>query len=592
MLHISTQKLIEKLLERTQNGTIDWKEREPDGVTLETEGYVVELTASPSNVKLSHIDGRVLEDVPHEILESATNQDGRTYADIVAELAGEADRFAKGTEQAIASILDAVESSNTPVLKTGPRFIGQPQTSVESPVPAPAVEDAADLTQSEDTSESEPETDLVESDPFTEAGMSAAVGKMVAEINGDPAGDELDFLEDEASLEPTIPPEEMEPVPSDEFELSASDAEALLSAQLPDEPIAIEEEVPTIEEDTLNPAIAATGLAAMSAMTAAASLNDETVSETDDDLQTEIDETVELEAAVNNLPDMDLPELESNDLELPEPSLPDIDIDTLDEIEIAEPELPITIDTLEAPALPSTPDLADIEAISEDETILDIPEAEGLELIPEDEDIAPPPPLDDLPSSDLNLATDEDQSEDDFSADIETEIVEEAEPIATEHFQPFAKRTAELAAAQLDEKNPAPIQPDIESAELEELAPVLNTPIEREEIEATTEVAPQQAPAQEEAIIAAPKEEPVEPSSIGFAFRNKVTATGLAIGGNVGTLISGVPDDVRQRVDDHERIVRLQREKAEAEERAIKAKKAAEDAANARKSSVGFKSWS
>ena len=71
-----------------------------------------------------------------------------------------------------------------------------------------------------------------------------------------------------------------------------------------------------------------------------------------------------------------------------------------------------------------------------------------------------------------------------------------------------------------------------------------------------------------------------------------MTATGLTIAGNIGTLIPGVPDDIRQRADDRERIARLQKEKVEAEERAAKAKKAAEEAANARKSTIGFKSWS
>jgi len=232
MLHISTQRLIEKLLERTHNGTIDWKERSPDGVVLETEGYVVELLPNPASLRLLQSDGRLLEDVTPEILASTKNADDRVFSDIVAELLQEADRFAKGTEQAIASILDAVESSNTPILKKKVEPLVDVAATEEievSPPPfdEPEIEQPTDAAvPAEPALESEPtetidaevelptEHDLPDEvevptsfegsqeNPDSEAGMSAAVSKMVAEVNGDYS--DLDAAE-AAALD--LPPE-------------------------------------------------------------------------------------------------------------------------------------------------------------------------------------------------------------------------------------------------------------------------------------------------------------------------------------------------------------------------------------------------
>ncbi len=571
MLHISTQKLIEKLLERTQKGTIDWKEREPEGVILETEGYVVELTGSPATVKLSHVNGRLLEDVTTEVLESAQDSTGRTFASIVTELAGEANRFAKGTEQAIASILDAVEASTTPIKKSGPAFPGQPHTDA-----SPSV--------SEEQTESSVKTN---SDPATEAGMSAAVVKMVAEINGSTpvSGDELDHLAEEtSSVEETVDqvePENLSIETITEPKLTDFDAEALLSAELPPESVpelpealqelamdsAIEEtsqeleepieEVPEFKTHVVDtPAIGGFAAGSMAAAAAAAA-----------------------STTHSNASDEEVSDLVS---EAPAPT----DIAPLNE----EIEIPEALDSsLEIPPIPSTPEL---ETTFDEPPQTDSP-SPSTDLKLDTEEVLPPPPPP--------------MSAPDFPEDTAMEIEEELVPPASleglelpieapiessseMHFQPFAKRTAELAAAKQELETSIEETPPLPSLNEESFPPVPEAAAIAEEPALPT------LPVEEPAIETPPEPiiEPVQetPPSIGFSFKNKVTATGLTIAGNIGTLIPGVPDDIRQRADDHERIARLQKEKAEAEERAAKAKKAADEAASARKSTIGFKSWS
>ncbi|MFC7291162.1 hypothetical protein [Hirschia litorea] len=500
MLHISTQKLIEKLLERTQNGTIDWKERVPDGVILETEGYVVELIREPLNVRLSQTNGRVLEDVSHDDLKAAQNAEGRNFADIVTELTREADRFARGTEQAIASILDAVESSTKPVLKSKPVFLGQPkeETPKSAPVPGPNTDTAI----IEDTASTQvgSVSQTYNIDPYTKEGMSAAVGKMVAEINGAPAGDELDTLSTEEDAE------------------QAETSKAPDTDQDASTPVAATEETPTGAVSTdITP--------------------DEAI-EIEDDQEDEIipefkTHVVESRPAVPVTPSMTTT--------LSEPETPSIDAEAPLQAPGIDAELPELEDSAGLPNLPDMPDLGELET-SLPASEIELPKADISDTevqepsLPEEEEtIAPPPPL--------TMETELPDLPEDILIDDLPEDLDAPTPLPEATSEPVAEHAETIAEPALAEPEPAP-QPAAEKP------------------------------------------------ALGFSFRNKVTATGFTIGGNIGTLISGVPDDVRQRADDHERMVRVQREKAEAEERAQKAKKAADDAANARKSSIGFKSWS
>ncbi len=489
MLHISTQKLIEKLLERTQKGTIDWKEREPDGVILETEGYTVELTKGPASVRLSQGDGRLLEDVSEENLKSATDSAGRDYADIVTELTIEADRFAKGTEQAIASILDAVEASSTPVLKSGPAFPGRPKNAIETPTISESEEadtDIAELPQVETS-------DLSDTDPYTEAGMSAAVGKMVAEINGEPAGDELDALQSEEDNTP----QEVEATTEIEQVSEVEEEQIVSTEETPVEAVVEEEAVSEFKTHIVE--------------------TPPTVLET---------ETVEA--------------LETTEFSVPEEIETPDEADTELVTDISLDDIPVLEDA-SADIMTDAPEVLEVsEVLASPPPALDLPETLTEDVLA-DSDIIPPPVIE----------------------------VQEAE-------LPSEMELPDVAEAL-----------DIPDIEPQELAETIETAPEAPAITIPEDVAEPELP---------PVVEPVEeieeaPKSIGFSFHNKVTATGMTLAGNIGTLVPGVPDDIRQRADEHERKVKLQNEKIEAEKRAEEARKAA-DEAEKKRNAVGFKSWS
>src|SRR6201999_643830 len=61
MLHTSTQKLIQKLCELTEQGDINWREGENGETLFDTEGYVVELKGAPPGLRVLRADGRELE---------------------------------------------------------------------------------------------------------------------------------------------------------------------------------------------------------------------------------------------------------------------------------------------------------------------------------------------------------------------------------------------------------------------------------------------------------------------------------------------------------------------------------------------------
>lgn len=148
MLHVSTQKLIEKLLEQTLNGAIDWKEGDDENVLLETEGYIVELKGAPAQLRLSQENGRELELVDQDSLASVNFDEARTYADLIREMTNEAGRHAKGTEAAISTILGAVDAG---VLRPKPSMpVSRPVThkvaTEEDTTSTPDAEDTTDET--------------------------------------------------------------------------------------------------------------------------------------------------------------------------------------------------------------------------------------------------------------------------------------------------------------------------------------------------------------------------------------------------------------------------------------------------------------
>ncbi len=110
MLHASTQQLIRKLCELTEQGAIAWREGEADACLFETEGYVVEVKATPPAVRLLRQDGRELERADAGDLAAPWPGGEATYATKVGEMAHHAGRIARGAETAIAKILSSLSA--------------------------------------------------------------------------------------------------------------------------------------------------------------------------------------------------------------------------------------------------------------------------------------------------------------------------------------------------------------------------------------------------------------------------------------------------------------------------------------------------
>jgi hypothetical protein len=111
MLHVSTQKLIQKLCALTHAGDIPWQEGAGSSVVFETEGYRVEAEADPPCVRLLRDDGKELESATAADLEAARwpDEDG-TYATHVTEMVRRAQRIARGAELAISRILSSLSA--------------------------------------------------------------------------------------------------------------------------------------------------------------------------------------------------------------------------------------------------------------------------------------------------------------------------------------------------------------------------------------------------------------------------------------------------------------------------------------------------
>lgn len=113
MLHASTKKLIDRLAEMTDLAKLDWTEGEDGTITYATEGYSVTLSSSPNELIINSKDGKELERAGADELAATHNDDGTSYADIVATMTKEASRVAIGTETAISTLLAGLQE--TPV---------------------------------------------------------------------------------------------------------------------------------------------------------------------------------------------------------------------------------------------------------------------------------------------------------------------------------------------------------------------------------------------------------------------------------------------------------------------------------------------
>ncbi|MEO1643462.1 MAG: hypothetical protein AAFR74_09010, partial [Pseudomonadota bacterium] len=109
MLHPSTKKLIDRLIDMTAAGKIEWTEGEGETVVYTTEGYSVGLEADPNEMVITATDGRELERATVAELAEATDADGASYTERVAEMTREAMRKAKGIDKAITTLLAGID---------------------------------------------------------------------------------------------------------------------------------------------------------------------------------------------------------------------------------------------------------------------------------------------------------------------------------------------------------------------------------------------------------------------------------------------------------------------------------------------------
>ena len=155
MLHPSTKRLIDRLCEMTTQRKIDWAIGEqPDTLVYDTEGYRVLLEGTPAELVLRDALGKELERASQDILTQSKHIDGGTYAGLVATMHEEASRIARGTEDAIASVLgglslDDPAENSTLIPEDTPVEADEP---FSTPI-ADAVEDNADEMSAAPTAE-------------------------------------------------------------------------------------------------------------------------------------------------------------------------------------------------------------------------------------------------------------------------------------------------------------------------------------------------------------------------------------------------------------------------------------------------------
>ncbi len=109
MLHPSTKRLIDKLIEMTEASKITWLEGDDGTCIYDTEGYRVTIGQAPSRVVLLDAGGRVLETVSESILANTTDSNGMQYTLRVDNLVSTARRQITGATDVIDRIVSALE---------------------------------------------------------------------------------------------------------------------------------------------------------------------------------------------------------------------------------------------------------------------------------------------------------------------------------------------------------------------------------------------------------------------------------------------------------------------------------------------------
>lgn len=109
MLHPSTKKLIDKLIEMTASSKISWTEGDDGACIYDTEGYRVTIGQSPSRVVLLDAGGRVLETVSESLLANTKDDAGLLYTVKVDQLVSDARRQITGAADVMDRIVSALD---------------------------------------------------------------------------------------------------------------------------------------------------------------------------------------------------------------------------------------------------------------------------------------------------------------------------------------------------------------------------------------------------------------------------------------------------------------------------------------------------
>ena len=226
MLHPSTKKLIDRLVEMTSVAKIDWQESESGAVVYTTEGYSVTLEQDPNELVITSVDGRELERATAEELAEVTDGEGTTYTARVAEMTREAVRKAKGIDTAISTLLAGIDTDGDGIPNEPAAILSEEVT--EEPTP---VEDSIDESAASATMDVEVETNedvAADMEAAADPDMTEAVARLADEVNGrDEASDteavEVSYESDEAQndsvdAEEAAEPETVESVASEQDE--------------------------------------------------------------------------------------------------------------------------------------------------------------------------------------------------------------------------------------------------------------------------------------------------------------------------------------------------------------------------------------
>lgn len=159
MLHPSTQKLIFTLVEMTDRREAPWAEDANGVVGFETEGYRVEATRDPPQVRILAANGVVVERADAALLSATPWPGGGNFAAQVARMCVEGGRRVRGADVAVEAIQASLDRKAQPKPAPAPE-----------PAPPPVIVAVA----------------VAESGEESAAAMASAVGDMATRLRDMP----------------------------------------------------------------------------------------------------------------------------------------------------------------------------------------------------------------------------------------------------------------------------------------------------------------------------------------------------------------------------------------------------------------------